>query len=77
MDGEQLGAVEEEKDLGVLIHRSFHRRTQIAAAAKKANQVLGSHVPRQDAFYQVVYVSRSLPSPVCRVDIKSVVGIRH
>ena len=41
MDGEELGAVEEEKDLGVLVHQSLKPGVQIAAAAKKANQVLG------------------------------------
>ena len=41
MDGNQLGAVEEEKDLGVLVHHSLKPGAQIAAAAKKANQVLG------------------------------------
>ena len=41
MDGKELGSVEEEKDLGVMIHQSLKPGVQIAAAAKKANQVLG------------------------------------
>ena len=41
MDGHELDAVEEEKDLGVMIHHSLKPGVQIAAAAKKANQVLG------------------------------------
>ena len=41
MDGQQLNASVEEKDLGVLVHESLKPGVQIAAAAKKANQVLG------------------------------------
>ena len=41
MDGKELSSVEEEKDLGVLVHQSLKPSVQIAAAAKKANQVLG------------------------------------
>ena len=41
MDGKQLDAVEEEKDLGVLVHQSLKPSQQIAAAAKKANKILG------------------------------------
>ena len=41
MDGQDLSASVEEKDLGVLVHQSLKPGVQIAAAAKKANQVLG------------------------------------
>ena len=37
----ELGAVEEENDLRVMVHQSLKPSTQVAAAAKKANQVLG------------------------------------
>jgi len=39
--GENLEAVEEEKDLGVIIHKSGKPHNQCIKAAKKANQVLG------------------------------------
>ena len=41
MDDVELEAVQEEKDLGVMIHQSLKPSVQVAAAAKKANQVLG------------------------------------
>ena len=41
MGGKQLLVTEEEKDLGVMIHKSLKAATQVAKAAKKANQVLG------------------------------------
>lgn len=41
MDGNELSAMEEEKDLRDLVHQSLKPSVQIAAAAKKANQVLG------------------------------------
>ena len=41
MDEKGLGEVVEEKDLGVMIHQSLKPGVQVAAAAKKANQMLG------------------------------------
>ena len=41
MNGIPLKFVEVEKDLGVLIHTSGSPSTQVAAAAKKANGILG------------------------------------
>ena len=41
MGDKQLLVTEEEKDLGVMIHKSLKAATQVAKAAKKANQVLG------------------------------------
>ena len=41
MGGKKLLVTEEEKDLGVMIHKSLKSATQVAKAAKKANQVLG------------------------------------
>ena len=39
--GHVVGATDEEKDLGILIHKSLKPSSQCAAAAKKANQILG------------------------------------
>ena len=63
MDGEELCAVEEEKDLGVLVHQSLKPGVQIAAAAKKANQVLGQILR---AFTSVSYTHLTLPT-ICSV----------
>ena len=41
INGTGLVVVEEEKDLGVLIHKSCTPSSQVAKAAKKANSVLG------------------------------------
>ena len=41
MDGKELEGIEVEKDLGVMVHQSLKPSVQVAAAAKKANQVLG------------------------------------
>ena len=41
INGAGLRVVEEEKDLGVLIHKSCTPSSQVAKAAKKANSVLG------------------------------------
>ena len=41
MFGKKLGVTEEEKDLGVMVHKSLKPSAQVAKAAKKANQVLG------------------------------------
>ena len=41
MDGKELGETEVEKDLGVMVHQSLKPGVQVAAAAKKANQILG------------------------------------
>ena len=41
INGTQMKVVEEEKDLGVLIHQSGTPSSQVAKAAKKANSVLG------------------------------------
>ena len=41
MFGKKLGVTEEEKDLGVMVHKSLKPSVQVAKAAKKANQVLG------------------------------------
>ncbi len=41
MDGQVLSYVEEEKDLGVIIHRSLKNSRQCQEAVKKANKVLG------------------------------------
>ena len=40
-DGKELGETEVEKDLGVMVHQSLKPGVQVAAAAKKANQILG------------------------------------
>ena len=41
MEGKQLIKVEEEKDLGVMVHQSLKPGAQVAKAVKKANEVLG------------------------------------
>ena len=41
MDGKKLLKVEEEKDLGVLVHKSLKPSAQVAKMVKKANLVLG------------------------------------
>jgi len=41
MEGKQMITTEEERDVGVLIHRSLKPSKQCAQAATKANQVLG------------------------------------
>ena len=41
INGDQLKVVEEEKDLGILIHQSGTPSSQVAKAAKKANSLLG------------------------------------
>ena len=41
MEGKQLIKVEEEKDLGMMVHESLKPGTQVAKAVKKANQTLG------------------------------------
>ena len=41
MDGKSLIKVEEEKDLGVIVHQSLKPSSQVGKAAKKANQMLG------------------------------------
>ena len=41
INGSGLVVVEEEKDLGVLIHKSCTPSPQVAKAAKKANSILG------------------------------------
>ena len=41
MEGEKLLVVEEEKDLGVIVHQNLKPSAQVAKAAKKANQILG------------------------------------
>ena len=41
INGSQMKVVDEEKDLGVLIHQSGTPSCQVAKAAKKANSVLG------------------------------------
>ena len=41
MGGRVLEAVDFEKDVGILTHKSFRPSMQCAKAAKKANSVLG------------------------------------
>jgi transcriptional regulator of acetoin/glycerol metabolism len=41
LEGEALSVVEEEKDLGIIIHKSGKPHAQCLRAAKKSNQVLG------------------------------------
>lgn len=41
MGGVELASVDEEKDLGVVVHRSLSSSKQCAEAAKKANRVVG------------------------------------
>ena len=41
MEGKKLIKVDEEKDLGVIVHQSLKPGSQVAKAVKKANQILG------------------------------------
>ena len=41
MNGRELESIEEEKDLGVIVHKSLSPSRNVAAAVKKANRVLG------------------------------------
>ena len=56
MNGSQMKVVEEEKDLGVLIHHSGTPSSQVAKAAKKANSVLGQLLRALSYRDKVTYV---------------------
>ena len=85
MEGQQLGQLEEQKDLGVIVDDELKFHKQTAASVKKANAVLGlvrkSFVVLDSNTVPVLYKSLVRPhleygnviwGPLYKEDIKAV-----
>jgi len=81
MGGKKLIVTEEEKGLGVMIHKSLKPATQVAKAAKRANQVLGQiardFTYRDKVHFIKLYRVCALSSRVCGSELVSLPSARH